>query len=101
MKTKGLKLAIGGVVISLFTSCKMNAQNANGERKGKERPTVDEIFKQLDKDEDGKLSKKEIKGPLKNDFDKIDTNDDGFLSIGELEKAPKPKRKNKSKGKKQ
>ena len=91
MKTKGLKLVMVGVVISLFTSCKMNAQNGNGGRQGQEPPSVDEIFKQMDKDEDGKLSKKEIKGPLKNDFAKIDADEDGFLSKEEVEKAPKPK----------
>lgn len=93
MKTKGLKLAMIGVAISLFASCKMNAQNSGGERQSKERPTVAEIFKQMDKNEDGKLSKEEIKGPLKNDFAKIDSNEDGFLSKEELEKAPKPERK--------
>ena len=93
MKTKGLKIALVGLTIALFTSCKMNAQNANDNRKGKERPTIEELFKQLDTDEDGQLSKKEVKGPLKNDFDKIDTNEDGYLSKEELKKAPKPERK--------
>ena len=40
-----------------------------------------------------KLTKKEVKGPLKDDFDKIDTNKDDFLTKEELEKAPKPERK--------
>ena len=93
MTTNVLKLAMIGATISLFTSCNMIAQNSGGERQGKERPTVAEIFKQMDKDEDGKLSKEEIKGPLKNDFAKIDSNDDGFLSKEELEKAPTPERK--------
>tara|TARA_R110002167_G_scaffold13754_5_gene56590 strand:+ start:2177 stop:2473 length:297 start_codon:yes stop_codon:yes gene_type:complete len=93
MKTKGLKIAMIAVAISLFAACKMNAQNSGGERQGKERPTVAEIFKQLDKDEDGKLSKEEIKGPLKNDFAKIDTDEDGFITKAELQKAPKPTRR--------
>ena len=41
MKTKGLKIALVGLTIGLFTSCKMNAQNANNDRKGKERPTIE------------------------------------------------------------
>lgn len=93
MKTKGLKLATIALTLGLFTSCNMNAQNSGGGRQAQEPPTVAEIFKQMDKDEDGKLSKKEIKGPLKNDFAKIDSNEDGFLSKEELEKAPKPSRK--------
>ena len=35
-------------------------------------------------------STKEVKGPLLTDFSKIDTNSDGFISVQELEKAPKP-----------
>ena len=96
MKTNGLKMAMIGVTLSLFASCNMNAQNQGAQRQGQEPPTVTEIFKQMDKDEDGKLSKEEIKGPLKNDFAKIDSNDDGFLSKEELEKAPKPERKERS-----
>lgn len=80
-------------VISIFTSYNMNAQNSGGGRQGQEPPTVDEIFKQMDKDEDGLLSQKEVKGPLKNDFTKIDTDEDGFLSREEVENAPKPTRK--------
>ncbi|WP_397447931.1 hypothetical protein [Polaribacter sp. R77954] len=51
-----------------------------------------QLLKDLDTNEDGKLSLKEVKGPLKKDFKKIDTNEDGFLSKEELAKAPKPKR---------
>ena len=97
MKTKGLKLAMLGVTISLFASCNMNAQNSGGGRQGQEPPTVDEIFKQMDKDEDGKLSKAETKGPLKKQFAKIDTDEDGFLSKEEVKKAPKPERKERPK----
>lgn len=41
---------------------------------------------------DGKLSTPEIKGPLKEDFAKVDTNKDGFTTKEELNKAPKPER---------
>jgi Ca2+-binding EF-hand superfamily protein len=68
-----------------------NAQ-AKGERPHKP-PTFSELLKDLDKNEDGKLSAAEIKGPLKDDFEKIDTNEDGFITKEELDKAPKPKRK--------
>lgn len=46
----------------------------------------------MDANEDGKLSKEEVKGPLKNDFTKIDTDEDGFLSKEEIEQVPKPER---------
>lgn len=92
MNKRTIKLGVLAIAISLFASCKINAQNDNGRQERKERPSVEELFKQLDSDEDGKLSKKEVKGPIKNDFSKIDTNEDGFLSKEEVEKAPKPKR---------
>lgn len=47
----------------------------------------------MDKNEDGKLSKKEIKGPLNDDFAKVDLDEDGFITAKEFKKAPKPERK--------
>ncbi|MBC8754521.1 YHYH protein [Kordia sp. YSTF-M3] len=64
----------------------------------RERPSVAEIFEQMDANSDGKLSKKEVKGPLQRDFSKVDTNDDGFISKKELEKAPKPQRRQGGRG---
>ena len=36
--------------------------------------------------------KREVKGPLEEGSAKIDTDEDGFLSKEEVEKAPKPER---------
>ena len=69
---------------------KKNARSQQG-RQGQRRST-EQIFADLDGDEDGKISKKEAKGPLKQHFDKIDTDEDGFITKEELEKAPKPRR---------
>lgn len=55
-------------------------------------PSIDKLFKQMDINKDGQLAKAEVKGSLANDFDKVDTNNDGFISREELEKAPKPPR---------
>ncbi|WP_089891179.1 EF-hand domain-containing protein [Kriegella aquimaris] len=84
----GLKL---GLIVSFF-AFNGYAQPSQNNRGNQEPPSAEEIIKQMDKDEDGKLSKKEVKGPLKNDFAKIDANEDGFISKEEIEKAPKPKR---------
>lgn len=92
MYNKTLKLGLLIIVIGLCASCKLNGQNDNGKHQRKERPSIEELFEHMDANEDGKLSKEEIKGPLKNDFDKIDTNEDGFLSKKEIEDAPKPER---------
>jgi hypothetical protein len=61
----------------------------NNRGNNRERPNVDEIFEQMDANSDGKLSEKEVKGPLQRDFSKVDTNDDGFITKKELENAPK------------
>jgi Ca2+-binding EF-hand superfamily protein len=56
------------------------------------KPTAAELVKQMDADKDGKLSKTEVKGPLKMILLKCDTDKDGFLSLEELKKAPKPEK---------
>jgi Ca2+-binding EF-hand superfamily protein len=81
-----------GILVFLF-ALSVNAQSSDRQERGKKPPTFKELLKKMDANKDGKLSKKEIKGPLKNDFKKIDTNEDDFISKKEFEKAPKPKRK--------
>ncbi|WP_282051301.1 EF-hand domain-containing protein [Maribacter aquivivus] len=88
MKRITLKTGLLFAMLVAFGTVAANAQS-KGERK--EPPTATELLKQMDKDEDGQLSKEEVKGPLKDDFDKIDADEDGFLSKEEIENAPKPK----------
>ncbi|MCH2224601.1 MAG: YHYH protein [Crocinitomicaceae bacterium] len=59
-------------------------QRGNGEA-----PSPKIIMHQMDRDNDGRLSRSEVKGPLVNDFDRIDTNGDGFLTIQELSSVSK------------
>lgn len=92
MKNRKLKTTALGFGITVLASTSLFAQPQNNQGR-KERPTIEQLFKEMDKNEDSKLSKKEVKGPLKNDFDKIDANEDGFLTAEELKKAPKPKRR--------
>ena len=87
MKAKTIILGVALSAILVF-SCKDNKSNNRQRNQGP--PSTDQIFKQLDENEDEKLSEKEVKGPLKEMFSKIDTNEDGFLSNEEVEKAPKP-----------
>lgn len=86
-------LILTAIVCLAFCSCQLRGQSNNEERQRKEPPSVDKIFTDMDKNEDGKLSKNEVKGPLSRDFDRVDANEDGFISREELEKAPKPKRR--------
>ncbi|WP_378173832.1 EF-hand domain-containing protein [Aquimarina sp. SS2-1] len=95
MNLKRNKVNVGLIVgvMLLMMSCTSNAQSNNKRGKDHKPPTVEEIFKMMDADEDGKLTEEEVKGPLRRDFSKIDTNEDGFITKEELEKAPKPDRK--------
>ena len=52
-----------------------------------QRPDASALIKQMDKNNDGKLSKAEAKGPINNDFSKIDSNNDGFITKTELDKG--------------
>ncbi|WP_372756626.1 EF-hand domain-containing protein [Mariniflexile sp.] len=91
MKSNKLKAGIIlGMMAFLFT---MTSNAQSSDKKQQKPPTTAELIKQMDANEDGKLSLEEVKGPLKESFTKIDTNEDGFLSKEELDKAPKPERK--------
>ncbi|WP_452223370.1 EF-hand domain-containing protein [Lacinutrix chionoecetis] len=68
-----------------------NSFGQSQDRQGKKPPTFKELLKEMDKDKDGKLSKAEIKGPLSEHFDKVDLDEDGFITEKEFKKAPKPK----------
>ena len=57
-----------------------------------EPPSVEQVFK-MDVNNDGKLSKSEVKGRLLERFTDIDTDKDGFISKTEFSNAPKPKRR--------
>ncbi len=86
------------IVFGLTVFMSINSFGQSDKRQEKNPPTFSELLKEMDANKDGKLSKKEIKGPLKDDFSKIDTDEDGFITEKEFKKAPKPKggeRKNK------
>ena len=92
MKSKTFKTVAIVFGIALFMSTNSYAQSQNRKER-KEPPTFSELLKEMDKNEDGKLSKDEIKGPLKEDFSKVDTDEDGFITDEEFKNAPKPERK--------
>ncbi|MFC3812152.1 hypothetical protein [Lacihabitans lacunae] len=106
MLKNSLKIAAAiclSVIAFACTSTKTIAQNqepSHQKREGKppqgEKPKFADLLTKMDKDKNGKLSKSEIEGPLKNDFEKIDANKDGFITEAELKKAgpPNPPRGN-------
>lgn len=81
------------VTKSIGCSIKRGGDHAGNQRKGPPSPKA--MLERFDQNGDQKLSKSETKGPIANDFDKLDTNEDGFLTADELSKAKPPKRKKK------
>jgi len=85
---KNLKIGFTAVVFCLGFTGFSNAQPGQ-----KTPPTFAEILEKLDENEDGKLAESEVKGPLKDQFATIDTDEDGFISEEEFNNAPKPERR--------
>jgi Ca2+-binding EF-hand superfamily protein len=85
-----LKVGMLFVLMASLVSLGANAQAPGGNKDRQQPPSTEELIKMMDSNKDGKLSVKEVKGPLKDDFSKIDTNKDGFITKAELDKAPKP-----------
>jgi len=92
MKNTKNAMLLAIATLTLTVGCTAQ-KDGNAETKGRRGgpPSIEETMK-MDADGDGMLSLSEVKGPLKNDFDKIDSNKDGYLTKEELENAPKPER---------
>lgn len=91
MNSNKIKSAVVIFGMALFFSNNTFAQSEKRQG-GKTPPTFAALIKQMDANEDGKLAKDELKGPLKENFAKVDTDEDGFITEEEFKKAPKPKR---------
>lgn len=91
MNSNKIKTAVAIFGLALFFSNSTFAQSQNRQG-GKTPPTFAALIKEMDANEDGKLAKDELKGPLKENFTTIDTDEDGFITKEEFDKAPKPKR---------
>jgi hypothetical protein len=69
-----------GVLGMLLVTTIVTLAQGQVDRKEPKPLSIRLIFKDLDTNKDRNLSLKEVKGSLKKDFKKIDTNEDGFLS---------------------
>ncbi len=89
MKKMSLKTSIMTALLLCFGISFSNAQSKDEKRK--KRPTFSELVEKMDENKDGKISLEEVKGPLKEHFTSIDTDEDGFMSEEEFKAMPKPK----------
>jgi len=91
-------IIISALALLLVVGCSSQKESVNNESQAarqnerKERPSSEQLLFKLDANNDGKLEKSEVDGPLEREFATIDSNGDGFITKEELEKAPKPKR---------
>lgn len=98
MNTKSFLLLILAAALLPLVS---QAKPEGGPREGKDNPpTPAEILARFDADQNGSLSKDEVKGPLVKNFDQIDVNGDGELSRKELGWHQKLKDKKREGGRK-
>lgn len=81
----------GSILTALIGFAAVNQGfSQNGPGQGQQPPSFKSMLKEFDTNKDGKLAKTEVKGPLLQDFAKIDADKDGFITKEELEAAPKP-----------
>ena len=83
--------AIGCPIKAKKVSGRNGERRQRGERRGP--PSPEQILERMDKDNDQKVSKSEAHGPLKRDFDRLDKDEDGFLTSEELSALKKRGRK--------
>jgi len=66
---------------------KIDAEELKAGRTRLLRGRIDTLFKQLDTDGDDRISRAEAKGQIRQDFDEIDRNRDGYIDREELMRA--------------
>ncbi len=76
--------------IAAAASDRAPSSRSSRERSSRERDSrggISSYARRLDKNEDGKLTKDEASGPIKERFDSLDEDGDGILKIEDIEKA--------------
>lgn len=78
--------------------CPIKAKRGGGNhaQRGGRRgpPSPEKILEMMDKDKDERVSSAEAHGPLKNDFSRLDADNDGYLTTKELTNIKPPHRRN-------
>ena len=76
--------------IAAVASDKALSSRSSRERSSRERDSrggISSYAKRLDKNGDGKITKEEASGPIKERFDRLDEDGDGILKVEDIEKA--------------
>ena len=63
---------------------KQPQQKQNRQEGKNTAPSFKDLLEKMDRNNDGKISKDEVKGKLKDNFDKRDRNNDGYITEDEL-----------------
>lgn len=90
MKKTVITLALAAMAMVAVSCASQKKKPETSKKRNGQGPDITRLLAEMDSNADGKLSKSEAKGPFLNNFGKIDTNKDGFLSREELANAPKP-----------
>ncbi|WP_109439081.1 hypothetical protein [Aquimarina sp. AU119] len=92
MKSVMIKLMSLSIMFTLLSSWEAASQHLGNRSKTSTLPKWEKIFNKFDKDGDGLLSIKEVKGSTNKHFYRIDINKDYFISMEEFEKFLIPKK---------
>ena len=68
----------------VFTNSRTNTNSMKSSRPQKDVSGSRGLPPRMDRNGDGKLSRNEVKGPLKKDFSRLDRNNDGYLTPDEI-----------------
>ncbi|SFW61307.1 hypothetical protein [Cellulophaga fucicola] len=80
---KQFKILVSTSLVIAFTACK-SSQDTTDTSNNRKPQDASQLFKKMDTNNDGKISKYEAKGKLKENFLKRDKNNDGFITRNEM-----------------
>lgn len=78
------------LLLTAFFFLLLNTGYCQHERRPQGPPIFNQLLKEMDQNNDSKISILEASGKLKDDFGNVDTNNDGYITEEEFKKAPMP-----------
>ena len=71
-------------LLLILLSCKSNQEQSHTNLPKDNKPSATQLITEMDRDNNGRLSKEETQGPISSNFKNIDKDQDGFLTLKEL-----------------